>query len=110
MQAYSRTEMQISKREERDAFFTFQIQNVITLFESTTFQLTDHTHSLQSIQPYPLTKTKKKIITLLFARPFPGSFDAGFALESFPRLSSTFEAPGFEVFPFGLKNDRMSCQ
>ena len=51
------------------------------------------------------------LLTLLFVRLFPTScFDNDFAVESLPRLFSTFEAPCFAVFPVGLKNDRMSCR
>ena len=51
------------------------------------------------------------LLTLLFVRLFPTScFDNDFAVESLPRLFSTFEAPCFAVFPVGLKNDRISCR
>ena len=40
------------------------------------------------------------LLTLLFVRLFPTScFDNDFAVESLPRLFSTFEAPYFAVFP-----------
>ena len=46
--------------------------------------------------------------TLFFAFPFPAE---GFVDKlSFPRLSSGFKTAGFDVFPFGLKNDRISCR
>ena len=64
----------------------------------------DNTNSFlsQMLQHYPL-------LTLLFVRRFPTScFDNDFAVESLPRLFSTFEAPCFAVFPVGLKNDRIS--
>ena len=51
------------------------------------------------------------LLTLLFVRLFPTScFDNDFAVESLPRLFSTFEAPCFAVFPAELKNDRVSCK
>ena len=65
----------------------------------------DNTNSFlsQMLQHYPL-------LTLVFVRLFPTScFDDDFAVESLPRLFSTFEAPCFAVFPAGLKNDRISC-
>ena len=50
-------------------------------------------------------------LTLLFVRLFPKScFVNDFAVESLPRLFSTFEAPCFAAFPAGLKNDRVSCK
>ena len=49
------------------------------------------------------------LLTLVFVRLFPTScFVNDFAVESLPRLFSTFEAPCFAVFPVGLKNDRIS--
>ena len=60
-------------------------------------------NSLSQVLHYPL-------LTLVFVRLFPTScFDDDFAVESLPRLFSTFEAPCFAVFPAGLKNDRISC-
>ena len=51
------------------------------------------------------------LLTLVFVRLFPTScFVNDFAVESLPRLFSTFEAPCFAVFPVGLKNDRISCR
>ena len=51
------------------------------------------------------------LLTLVFVRSFPTScFVNDFAVESLPRLFSTFEAPCFAVFPVGLKNDRISCR
>ena len=51
------------------------------------------------------------LLTLLFVRLFPTScFDNDFAVESLPRLFSTFEAPCFAVFPAELRNDRVSCK
>ena len=51
------------------------------------------------------------LLTLVFVRRFPTScFVNDFAVESLPRLFSTFEAPCFAVFPVGLKNDRISCR
>ena len=49
--------------------------------------------------------------TLLFVRLFPTlCFDNDFAVESLPRLFSTFEVPCFAAFPAELKNDRVSCK
>ena len=51
------------------------------------------------------------LLTLLLVRLFPTScFDNDFAVESLPRLFSTFEAPCFAVFLAELKNDRVSCK
>ena len=51
------------------------------------------------------------LLTLLFVRLFPTScFDNDLAVETLPRLFSTFEAPCFAVFPAELKNDRVSCK
>ena len=51
------------------------------------------------------------LLTLLFVRLFPTScFDNDFAVESLPRLFSTFEAPCFAAFPAELRNDRVSCK
>ena len=51
------------------------------------------------------------LLTLVFVRSFPTScFVNDFAVESLPRLFSTFEAPCFAAFPAELKNDRVSCK
>ena len=56
-------------------------------------------------------KLHNLLLTLVFVRLFPTScFVNDFAVESLPRLFSTFEAPCFAVFPVGLKNDRISCR
>ena len=56
-------------------------------------------------------KLHNLLLTLVFVRLFPTScFVNNFAVESLPRLFSTFEAPCFAVFPVGLKNDRTSCR
>ena len=56
-------------------------------------------------------KLHNLLLTLVFVRLFPTCcFVNDFAVESLPRLFSTFEAPCFAVFPVGLKNDRISCR
>ena len=67
-------------------------------------ETTNNSLSLSQMLQYPL-------LTLVFVRRFPTScFVNDFAVESLPRLFSTFEAPCFAVFPVGLKNDRISCR
>ena len=72
------------------------------------FSVTSEVEFTDNINKFLLHNT---LLTLLFVRLFPTScFDNDFAVESLPRLFSTFEAPCFAAFPARLKNDRVSCK
>ena len=72
------------------------------------FSVTSEVEFPDNINNFLLHNT---LLTLLFVRLFPTScFDNDFAVESLPRLFSTFEAPCFAAFSAELKNDRVSCK
>ena len=72
------------------------------------FSVTSEVEFPDNINNFLLHNT---LLTLLFVRLFPTScFDNDLAVETLPRLFSTFEAPCFAVFPAELKNDRVSCK